>query len=477
MPKKKNSDTVQPKSFLSNSCLFLLLLFISLSCKKGVQPLSPEEVYVQNVSGSEKTISYLNIPIEINIKEIERQINANLGSNLYNDDSFDDDDLKLKIDKTGNFVITSIQNENFSFEIPLSIDAVKSVSLLGLRQSAGSSFKMKAKFTSTFFLNSNWEFNTNTKVEGFEFITEPRISIGGINIPIKPLVERVLYNYQPFIARQIDEQVANNVVIKPQVLQLWNALKEPIEISKDYKTWLKVEPQDMLISPIRTKGNKLNLNIAMKAYVDTYIGNPKLEKSKASTDLPPLKFVSNPPAGFSINISNLLPFKEARTMAEELFLGETFSFNNNKYAIKVEGIDLFGTMEDQLVIKLNLSGSIAGTVFLKGDPVYDKTTKTIRLDNLDFDIKTRNVLLKSAAWLLEGKLEKEMAKEMAFSVDDMLSQVQSSVTSSLSQEYIKGVKIETSSLKIVPKDVSLSKEGIVSHFAAIGNIKLTIDGL
>lgn len=477
MLKKEHSATVQRRLFSTKYWLFISLLSFSFSCKKGVQPDAPEEIYVQNVGSNERTISYLNIPIEINIKEVERQINGNLGASLYNDDSFDNDDLKLKIDKTGDFVITAIQNENFSFEVPLAIDVVKAVSILGFRQSAGSSFKMKAKFSSTFFLNSNWDFNTSTKVDGFEFITEPRVSIGGVNIPIKALVEKVLYNYQPYIARQIDEQVANNVVIKPQVLELWNSLKEPILLSETYKTWLKVEPQDMLISPIRTKGNKLNLNIAMKAYVDTFTGQPKEEKVQKSTDLPPLKFVSNPPAGFHINISNLLNFKEAQSIAKSMFVGQTYNFSNNKYAVTVDGLDLFGTIDNQMAIKLNLSGSIDGTVFLKGEPIYDQSSNTIQLVNLDFDIKTKNVLLKSAAWLLEGKLEKEIGKKMVFSLDDMLSQLQSSVNQSLSKEYIKGLKIETSSLKMVPKDVSLSKEGIVSHFTAVGNIKLSIDGL
>ncbi|SOE24048.1 protein of unknown function [Spirosomataceae bacterium TFI 002] len=473
---KRNSVTVLQKYFSINWAVALLVL-VMFSCNKGIQPDAPQEVYTVNVGKSERTISYLNIPLEINIKEIEKQINGSLGATLYDDNSFDNDDLKLRIDKTGNFAITSTTGENFSFEIPLSIDATKAVSVLGMKQAASTKFLMKAKFTSSYFLSSDWNFNTNTKVDGFEFITEPKITMAGFNIPIKSLVERVLVNYQPYIARQIDAQVASSVVIKPQILDLWNSLKEPILISEAYKTWLKIEPQDMLISPIRTKGNKLNINIAMKAYVDTYTGEKKLDKSQKSIDLPPLKFVSNPPAGFNINISNLLTFYEAQSIAKSYLLGHTFNFANNKYAVKVEGLEMFGTVENQMVIQLKLSGSVDGTVFLKGIPEYDKTTKTIKLANLDFDIKTKNVLLKSAAWLLEGKLEKEIARGMSFSVDDMLTQVQASVEDALSKEYIRGVKIETSTLKMVPKEVSISQEGIVSQFAAIGNIKLTIDGL
>lgn len=473
---KRNSVTVLQKYFSINWAVALLVL-VMFSCNKGIQPDAPQEVYTENVGKSERTISYLNIPLEINIKEIEKQINGSLGATLYDDNSFDNDDLKLRIDKTGNFAITSTTGEDFSFEIPLSIDATKAVSVLGMKQAASTKFLMKAKFTSSYFLSSDWNFNTNTKVDGFEFITEPKITMAGFNIPIKSLVERVLVNYQPYIARQIDAQVASSVVIKPQILDLWNSLKEPILISEAYKTWLKIEPQDMLISPIRTRGNKLNINIAMKAYVDTYTGEKKLDKPQKSIDLPPLKFVSNPPAGFNINISNLLTFYEAQSIAKSYLLGHTFNFANNKYAVKVEGLEMFGTVENQMVIQLKLSGSVDGTVFLKGVPKYDKTTKTIKLANLDFDIKTKNVLLKSAAWLLEGKLEKEIARGMSFSVDDMLTQVQASVEDALSKEYIRGVKIETSTLKMVPKEVSISQEGIVSQFAAIGNIKLTIDGL
>jgi hypothetical protein len=477
MLKKRNSGTVQRKFFSINYLTVAMLAIIIFSCNKGIQPEAPKESYAQNVNNSERTISYLNIPIEINIADIERQINGSLASTLYDDDSFENDDLKLRIDKTGSFEITSSLNENFSFEIPLAIDATKSISVLGMRQSASTKFLMKVKFSSSFFLSSDWGFHTNTKVEGFEFITEPKITMAGFNIPVKSLIEKVLVNYQPYIARQIDDQVSDNILIKPQVLDLWNSLKEPILLSETYKTWLKIDPQDMLISPIKSQGNKLKMNIAMKAYVDTYTGETKFGKVVKSVDLPPLKFVNNPPAGFNINVSNLLTFYEAQSIAKSIFLGQSFHFVNNKYAVKVEGIDLFGTIENRMVIQLKLSGSVDGTVFLTGVPEYEKASNTIKLANLDFDIKTKNVLLKSAAWLLEGKLEKEIAKEMFFSVDEMLSQIQANVTESLSKEYMRGVKIETSTLKMVPKGVSMSQEGIVSQFVAIGNIKLTIDGL
>lgn len=449
---------------------------VSLSCKKGLQPEAPEETYSSTNKIPERNISYLNMPLEISIKDIQHQINSNLPQTLYNDQSFEDDDLKMKISKKGSFIITGTNNDIFSFEIPLEISATKQLSVLGFKQAASSNFEMKIKFSSKFFLGNEWTVNTDTKVEGFGFITEPKASVAGFTVPIKGIVEKVLVNYQPYIARQIDEQVIQNIVIKPQVLNVWNSLKKPILISQEYNTWLKVQPQDMLIGPIKSTTDKVFINIVMKAFVDTFTGQPNEGEQQVSIDLPPLKFVANAPGGFNINVSNLITFEEAEKIAKGMFVGRTFKFKNDKYILNIDALKLYGSTNDQMVIQLKVSGSLDGLIFLKGTPELNKTKNQIELRNLDFDLKTQNVLLKSASWLLEGKLEKELSETLIFSTDDLLEEIKTGISESINKEYIKGVKLNAKIVKMIPQHVYLQKEGMISSFSTVGDIKLTIDG-
>jgi hypothetical protein len=72
---------------------------------------------------NEKHLSVVNLPLEVPIAELEKQINAQLNGLIYEDNSYDDydqDNLKAKVWKLSPIKIQALDS-TFLFEVPLKI--------------------------------------------------------------------------------------------------------------------------------------------------------------------------------------------------------------------------------------------------------------------------------------------------------------------------------------------------------------------
>src|SRR5690606_36308966 len=178
MHKRKNLATV-PLSFItkhSRITVFLLVVILA-GCSKKIAPESPDEEYdTSAINALVNETSYITVPLEINIKELERQLNTEFTGLIYEDNSFDGDDLKVKIWKQKNMSFVARSDGFYAFRLPLKIWVEKQVSVLGMKQTPATEFEIVANFSSKPFITSSWQLNTLTNAEGFSWVTQPKLS-------------------------------------------------------------------------------------------------------------------------------------------------------------------------------------------------------------------------------------------------------------------------------------------------------------
>ncbi len=104
---------------------------------------------------------------------------------------------------------------------------------------------------------------------------------------------------------------------------------------------------------------------------------------------------------FKIGLISVVSYEDAARLATAKFSGEKFSFLNGKYSVEVSSITMYG-QNDRLVIKAGLKGGINGDIYLKGIPYYDPETQQLSLKGLDYDLDTKNSIIRTAGWLLQG---------------------------------------------------------------------------
>jgi hypothetical protein len=229
------------------------------------------------------------------------------------------------------------------------------------------------------------------------------------------------------------------------------------------------------MTPFVIDKTKIKASINVKGYTQTQTGDKPVVA--AIKDIPNLTISSDIPTGFQIGLIASLPYTEATRFAAAEFVGKTFEFKDGQYKVEVTNIDIYGQNE-KLVIKAGLKGSINGNIYLKGVPQYDPKTRALVLKNLDYDLDTRSVLVKTANWLLQGRFIKQLEQQFTLPLGGQIEETQKVVGQQLTNRQItKGVTLNGKLNTIEPDQVYLTSSSLMAVVFVKGKLEIKVNGL
>lgn len=462
--------------------LFMLLAGLLLfSCHKKLNPVQPEEKYNEVKANQERQLSVINIPVNISMAEVEKQINSQLKDLIYEDNSLennDNDNFLLKVWKREPITIQAV-NDLFNITVPLKIWAKGGVQLdklgINISEFKETAFSLNVHFVSKISVDSSWQVHTSTSANGFDWVSKPTLKIGFIEFSLAPIAGRIIDKQQDILAKKIDGQVAQKIDIKKYIQRGWNTIQQPILLSRQYETWLKVIPAQVMMTPLTGQGKQAKALVGIKCYTETVIGlKPEVTINPV---IPSLQTVNQIPDIVQIGLSGEISHEYASKVVKERFLNKSYLFNDGKYNITLISIDLYGSGEN-LVIKAGVTGSIDGIIYLKGKPYYDPATQAVSLQGLDYDLDTKNKLVKTASWLAKGKFIKSMQEAFKIPLGNQISQAKELIQANLTNKQIaKGIILNGQLEELTPSDVYITPTSIIATVLAKGKVDVKIDGL
>ncbi len=466
--------------------LLLLLGLVLSQCKPAApdQPAAPKEkyLYTDMQLQDEKHLSSINVPVEMPLIELERQLNAQLNGLIYEDNSYDDNDndnVKAKVWKLSPIKVQA-DGKQFLFEVPLKIwvSVRYETSPLGFKISGNkdTEFSLRLRFLSDIGVSPDWRVTTHTKVDSYDWITEPNIRVAGLSIPVKSMVSRTMSRNFEKITLAIDEQITKTIELKKYVRQAWDLSRRPVLMSKEYDTWLVAVPTSAVMTPLLVKDNILRTSIGIRGYTQT-VTSAEEPEIRGYESLPDLVVVDKIPQEFKVGLISVISYREATRLAKAKFVGEKYSFSDGKYTVQVTNLEMYG-QDEFLIMKAGLQGSLNGIIYLRGIPHYDPDTKNLSLKDLDYDLDTRNVIFKTAGWLLQGKFSKMLEKQFVFPVGGQIEEARESIQKTLRNNVLaKGVVLNGTVSEIAPDRVYLTPENIYTVVFAKGQVVLKVEGL
>ncbi len=465
--------------FLKYICLGIAILSCSKPVSKQTNAEAPAEnyKYTEKEVKAERYLSTLNLALNISLADIEKQINNQLKDLIFEDKSMEDnnnDQFMAKVWKREP-IKTVAENNEILFKVPLKIWLKVGYKTLGMSIEKETEFDFNVNFRSSFTISNKWEAITHTTLVNYEFITTPKVKLGPIDVPVTGMVKKALDAKAPEIIKALDNSIKEKIEVKKYILQAWNQAMQPYLVSEKYRTWFKVTPVEMQLSPITISNNMVKANIGLKAYTETVTGSKPIVNTVNT--IPDLTLISKIFDDFQVGILSEISHSEAVKFAKDTMVGQRFEFQNGKYAVKVENIDIYGN-ENQLIIKTDLSGSLNGTIYFKGNPFYDEKTKSIKLANFDYHLKTKSLLANAANWLLGGKLAKTMQESLEIPVGSNIDDVKKQIQETLKNNHIKkGIILNGVINDLKPDKVYLTPTSIIVRVMATGKVGLKIEGM
>jgi hypothetical protein len=336
-----------------------------------------------------------------------------------------------------------------------------SVPTVGLSLGYGEPMKRaRVGMESSVSILPNYQIKTQSKLTELTAVDPIKVAFG---IDVTNMVLNQVKPYLNDAMKMVDAEVAK-IDVKAMIEPAFKGLQEGISLNG--MGFLYLQPAQLSISPLSFQKNKLKMSVGINAA-------PEIRSSQQvskPTKLPNLKEYKKAD-GFKVYTDIRMQYD---SLASQIMLFvKDQKFESGGQYILIKALKLFA-VEERLGVEVDFEGSKKGRLYLTGLPVYDSLSQRIRVDDLQFDLKTKNILLKSAKWLLNDKIRKEMQKAMNVDVSGYLKDAKKQLNDALNAQYDYGVTLSGNINKLNITDYQMRAEELWVRVFLAGSLKVNL---
>ncbi|HEX8270098.1 MAG TPA: DUF4403 family protein [Flavobacterium sp.] len=423
----------------------------------------------------ETAASFINIPVSIKLNDIEAQTNKLLSGLIYEDNNIADDDIEMKVWKLAPI---SIDNENGKIRtvLPLKVWAKYRVGTdkLGVSLYNTREFNLNGKVTLLSDVGlSNWKMNTNTEFKSINWNETPTTTVLGKQVPITYLINPAITLFKSKIEKSIDAAIAKSADFKPNVLDALEKVCVPFQMNETYDTWLRIVPVELYATDAVLAKDVITMEMGMKCTMETFVGQKPAAKFDRNKIV--LKPVAKMPSQITANIAAVSTYADASRIMTKNFAGQEFGSGGKK--VTVNNVNLWHKA-GKMVVALEMTGSINGTIYLSGFPQYNAATKEIFFDQMDYALETKDKLMRTANWLASGIVLKKIQENCRYSIQPNLEEGKKSMMAYLTNySPVPGVFVNGKMGEINFGKIQLTNQAVIAFINVDGTVKITVDGL
>ncbi len=268
------------------------------------------------------------------------------------------------------------------------------------------------------------------------------------------------------------EKNYGTVDLRPRFQELWN------QLSKVYSVydmgWLQMNPQRIRINNIYSKDDSLYVYLGLSAKPVISFERP----ADQQRPVPTLGEFSRR-QGFNIFLDATLNYDSLSNLVTKQAMNKEFNFKkgpvNKKFIVRE--CRLYGAGNEKLIVKVTFSGTDNGTIYLTGKPTYTRETGILEIKNLEFDIRSKDALLKTADWLFNRRIITEISKYTRFDLRPYVDSAKLSVSQQLNHEWVKGVSSSGSIDDIRLIGIYPTNAALVIRSNCSGNLSVKVDNI
>ena len=450
----------------------LPLLLIGCSTTSKIEALKPEPSVNTKIAYN-NTTSFVSMPLEISLNEIENQLNKSLNGLIYEDTNLEDDKTEMKIWKTAPIKLIDKEGK-VETVLPLKIWAKLKygTDFMGLNDTKEIELNGTITLSSTVKL-SNWKMRTESKIVDYNWSESPTILVAGKKVPITYIINPTLSIFKSKMAKKIDEAIEASCDFKPYVLNVIKTISAPFEVNSQYETWFKLNPIEVNVTDALVSKNKISMDLGLKCTMQTMIGQkPNIAFNK---DAILFKSADKIADKTTATVAAVSTYESASRIITKNFQGKEFASGKRK--IVIQKVDLWAK-DGRMIIALEMTGSLNGTIYLSGIPNYNTTTKEIYFDQMDYVLNTKGLLTKTANWLLQGIILKKIQENCKYSIKENLEEGKKNLLPYLrNYSPMKGVFVNGTLNDFEFEKVELTNNAIIAFITTSGKMNIKIEGM
>jgi hypothetical protein len=414
-------------------------------------------------------LSVIEIPVRLHRVQLQDDINRQLGNMLYEDKDADGDNLEIRALKASDIQIR-ISGQEIFYMVPVDLWVRKKMRLANLEGAGALTLNLKTRYQ----IRDDWSLETFTELVDYEWLKKPVLKTALVDIPLQFVADLVIKNSKKKLTTTIDDQVKANLDLRKEVDSAWKMLNEPFLLSEEYATWMIMKPRSIYMTPFQTVFDTVQVVLGMETELQVVLGQEP--ENGLPVPLPALQWRKADRKGFSLMLQADIPYTEAERLARESLVGQRFEQGKKRYVV-VEDVKLF-RLGDQLAVQTMLSGTYKGAVNLLGTPSYSDEKGKIELEDLDVELRTKNLLHKTLGWLFKGVFKNEIRK----SLDEYLNYYLDNTKKTLEEEMknvevAPGIFMKGQLSRLSVDQLFLTPDAMRVWIGMNGEIEVDVEGL
>ena len=275
------------------------------------------------------------------------------------------------------------------------------------------------------------------------------------------------------MAKKIDEAIEKSCDFKPYVLDVLDKMSTPFLTSEQYQTWFKLITIEVYVTDAVLGKSKISMDLGLKCNMQTMVGLKP--KNTFERDAVAFKPVTKIPDKVTANVAAISTYESASRIITSNFQGK--EFGSGKRKIVVQKVDLW-QRDGKIIVALDMTGSINGTIYLSGIPNYNTLTKEIYFEQMDYVLNTKGILTRTANWLMQGTILKKIQESCRYSIKENLDEGKKSMLPYLNNySPMKGVFVNGTMNDFEFEKVEITNKAIIAFITTTGKMSVKIDGM
>ena len=424
--------------------------------------------------------------IEIPLIELDSLINRVVPQQLYHEEGkrvgggLARATLDIDLQRNGDVYLRTREGRLIS-HIPLRAEGT--VHKIGVSRPFETTFTVHA--VTELSLDSTWATDART-YGGFTWQETPSIKLLGIPISLKGIAEKAIDRQLERLAPRIDSLIEERVNLRGRVENLWKELGEPIALREMPPVWIQVRPAEVFFVPAVSREDTLVYGLQVHAFAETIVGD-----APALPDLgplPPLRLLpdslaQDTTAAFLVNLPVSMSYDDANALIAGAVGGRDLDVKD-RVAVSLGEIELYPHhpfVVARVDFGAGLSGGGMGTqgrVFLRGTPLYDPATQTVRIDSFTYDMASEDALLRAADFMLRDTLLAQTRERLVLPVGDRLDSLHAQLQRALHDRPVgRHIVLDGTILDLTPGDLYLTADGLNVDVQARGQLTARVRSL
>jgi hypothetical protein len=311
-----------------------------------------------------------------------------------------------------------------------------------------------------------WRLKSETSFDPPSFLDPCRLT--DQNIDGMPIVRSLIDARLPALGSAIDAKLRERTAAKERAETVWQKLQEPTALTPNL--WLTLNPAGAQAGSIGAEEERLiQTSVHLVLRPTATLGSQPVLPSLA---LPSLEVTPSSGEGFHLVVPILAEYSAINRLLEQRLVGNEIPSSVGD-PLKIVSARLYGSGAN-LILELGITGGINGTLYAIGTPVLDTDTNTLRFEQFNFTVETKNVLLKAVNWVGHEDILARLEPETRIDLSEQVGTLRRQLSGALTRQLTPDMWLEGSVTGLQPQVIYPVPGGVEIQVIADGSLQLSV---